>query len=115
MAAVRMLTILTTVLALWICTAGLAEASRRQMVAIQPSNTQHVQFTVALFNTSCSMLPKAQDQSFADRFRASVRQDVVKYLTGENQKDAAASIKAVADSCFDSMVRNSLTIKVQPF
>lgn len=104
MGAARLLAIWATVCALLILISGPATASLRGLNTIAPSNMQHVQFTVAIANTSCSMLPKDQEQSFADRFRAAVRKDVQNYLSGNDLTDAAASVKSVADVCFESTV-----------
>lgn len=94
---------------------GAARASRtfaslgRLPMAVGLTNKQHVQFTVAIKDANCSALQQLGKQTFADRFRAAMRQDVVTYLKASGQDNAVANIKSAADKCFDLQVSSFLS------
>lgn len=71
---------------------------------INATNNQHVQFTVAMLNVSCSALPIFFDQPFADRFRGAMRQDVIGYLTNNGQMAAVGTVRSYGDNCSDILV-----------
>lgn len=86
-----------------------ARTFTRLPMAVGPTNTQHVQFTVAIKDTNCSALPQLGNQTFADRFRGAMRQDVATYLEANGQDNALATIKSAGDDCFDLQVSSALS------
>lgn len=84
-----------------------ARASRVARLPLQvgPTNNQHVQFTIAIQDVTCSDLPHiTATQTLADRFRGVMRQDVITYLKDNQETDAAGTVKSEGDNCSDSEV-----------